>query len=80
MLALACDTIVFRTHGAKLQRSKNGSIVLQEGFSLRDALHFYAAAIRNYCIASWGIYSLPTVVAQYLPLALVAQQMMRLMG
>ena len=59
---------------------KNGSTVLQEGFSLWDALYFYAVAIGNKRIAGYRIYLIPTVVAQYLPLALVAQQMARLMG
>ncbi|MGN8929034.1 hypothetical protein [Collinsella sp. HCP28S3_E12] len=58
----------------------NGSTVLQGGFSLWDTLYFYVATIGNYCIASRGIYSLPTVVDQYLPLAFVAQQMARLVG
>ena len=58
----------------------NGSTVLQEGFSLWDALYFYVATIRNYCISGCRIYSLSTVIAQYLPLALVAQQMARLVG
>lgn len=50
------------------------------GFSLRDALYFYVAAIGNKCIVSCSINSTPTVVDQCLPLALVAQQMARLMG
>ncbi len=56
----------------------NGSTVLQGGFSLWDALSFYVATIGNYCFASCCAYSLPTVVDRYLPLALVAQQMARL--
>ena len=59
---------------------KNGSIVLQGGFSLWDALYFYVVTIEKYCIASRYFYLTPTVVAQYLPLALVAQQMAMLMG
>ena len=50
------------------------------GFSLRDALYFYVVTIEKYCIVSRCFYSTPTVVAQYLPLAFVAQQMVRLMG
>ena len=61
--------------GVNLQ---NGSVVLYEGFSLGDALYFYVAPTGNYSIASRCFYLIPTVIAQYLPLALVAQQMARL--
>ena len=64
----------------KLGLKKNGTTVLQGGFSLWDALYFYTAAIEKNCIASRCFYSTPTVVAQYLPFAFVAQQMARLMG
>lgn len=55
-------------------------VVLKGGFSIWDALYFYVGSIGFYCVASRRIYSIPTVVAQYLPLVLVAQQMTRLMG
>lgn len=58
----------------------NGSTVLQEGFSLGDALYFYVATIGNYCIADRCINSILTVVDQYLPLVLVAQQMAELVS
>ena len=65
---------------SNVQIIENGSTVLQRGFSLWNALYFYAATIGYYCVASRCIYLLSTVVVQYLPLALVAQQMARLMG
>lgn len=56
-----------------ISTSKNGSAVLQGGFSLWDALYFFMPRqSEDITFSVTAFFQSPTVVDQYLPLALVA--------